>query len=105
MPGSAVGAKRAPTGTQPLPWNSNASSSTEKQWPIFREMAKEGAYPSTVIECARKMHSDSWCGKPLLGAVFGHDGLCGPHNPWLGDSPRGGKMSEANRDSCADDRG
>jgi hypothetical protein len=51
---------------------------SEKQWPIFREMAKEGAYPATVIEYARKMHSGSWYGKPLLGAVFGHDGLCGP---------------------------
>lgn len=51
---------------------------SERQWPIFREMAKEGAYPATVIEYARKMHSGSWYGKPLLRAVFGHYGLCGP---------------------------
>jgi hypothetical protein len=50
---------------------------SEEQWPIFREMAKEGAYPATVIEYARKMHSGVWYGRPLLQAVFGKDGLCG----------------------------
>jgi hypothetical protein len=42
---------------------------SEKQWPIFREMAKEGAYPATVIEYARKMHSGVWYGRPLLPEV------------------------------------
>lgn len=39
---------------------------SETQRPIFREMAKEGAYPATVIEYARKMHSGSWYGRPLV---------------------------------------
>ena len=51
---------------------------SEEQWPIFREMAKEGAYPATVIEYARKLKSGSWYGKPVLKAVFGEAGLCGP---------------------------
>lgn len=51
---------------------------SERQWPIFREMAKEGAYPATVIEYARKLKSGSWYGKPVLKAVFGEGGLCGP---------------------------
>jgi hypothetical protein len=51
---------------------------SETQWPIFREMAKEGAYPATVIEYARKLKSGSWYGRPVLKAVFSEDGLCGP---------------------------
>ncbi|MFT3866390.1 MAG: hypothetical protein QM729_19190 [Solirubrobacterales bacterium] len=38
-------------------------------WPIFREMAKEGAYPATVTEYAEAMSSRRWYGKPLLPAV------------------------------------
>jgi hypothetical protein len=51
---------------------------SERDWPIFREMAKEGAYPVTVIEYARKLHGGSWYGRPILQAVFGEGGLCGP---------------------------
>jgi hypothetical protein len=47
-----------------------------ESWPIFREMAKEGAYPATVIEYAEKMPSRKWYGRPLLSAV--EEGLgCG----------------------------
>jgi hypothetical protein len=47
-----------------------------ESWPIFREMAKEGAYPETVIEYAEKMPSRKWYGRPLLSAV--EEGLgCG----------------------------
>jgi hypothetical protein len=38
-------------------------------WPIFREMAKEGAYPATVIEYAEAMPSRKWFGRPLLPEV------------------------------------
>ena len=41
-------------------------------------MAKEGAYPATVIEYARKLDDGSWYGRPILRAVFGEGGLCGP---------------------------
>jgi hypothetical protein len=47
-----------------------------ESWPIFREMAKEGAYPATVIEYAVKMKSRKWYGHALLPAV--EEGLgCG----------------------------
>lgn len=35
-------------------------------WPIFEELAKEGAYPATVLEYADKMPSREWFGRPLL---------------------------------------
>lgn len=38
-------------------------------WPIFEEMAKEGAYPATVLEYAEKMPSRKWYGRPLLPEV------------------------------------
>jgi hypothetical protein len=38
-------------------------------WPIFREMAKEGAYPATVVEYAKAMPSRHWYGRPLLPDV------------------------------------
>lgn len=43
-------------------------------WPIFEEMAKEGAYPATVLEYAEKMPSRKWYGRPLLPQV--NKGLC-----------------------------
>ena len=43
-------------------------------WPIFQEMAKEGAYPATVLEYADKMPSRKWFGQPLLPQV--NKGLC-----------------------------
>lgn len=51
---------------------------SEERWPIFREMAKEGAYPATVIEYARKLRSGIWFGRPVLEAVFSEGGLCVP---------------------------
>ncbi len=39
---------------------------SERRWPIFRQMAKEGAYPATVIEYAEHMRSGRWYGRPLL---------------------------------------
>lgn len=51
---------------------------SEEQWPIFREMAKEGAYPATVIEYARKLRGGTWFGRPVLRAVFSEGGLCAP---------------------------
>jgi hypothetical protein len=39
---------------------------SERRWPIFREMAKEGAFPATVIEYAEHMRSGRWFGRPLL---------------------------------------
>ncbi|MBS1863995.1 MAG: hypothetical protein JSS68_20040 [Actinobacteria bacterium] len=39
---------------------------SERRWPIFREMSKEGAYPATVAEYAEHMRSGRWFGRPLL---------------------------------------
>lgn len=39
---------------------------SEARWPVFREMAKEGAYPATVVEYARHLRSGTWFGRPLL---------------------------------------
>jgi hypothetical protein len=53
-----------------------AALSKAESWPIFREMAREGAYPATVIEYAEKMPSRKWYGRPLLSAA--EEGLgCG----------------------------
>jgi hypothetical protein len=51
---------------------------SEKQWPIFRQMSKEGAYPATVVEYAKAMPNGQWFGRPLLAAVNSEGGLCGP---------------------------
>jgi uncharacterized protein YodC (DUF2158 family) len=53
---------------------------SEKRWPIFREMAKEGGYPATVTEYAEAMPSGRWFGRPLLEAVDSNGGLCGPED-------------------------
>jgi hypothetical protein len=53
---------------------------SENQWPIFREMSKEGAYPATVVEYAEAMPSGRWYGRPLLSAVNSEGGLCGPRS-------------------------
>ena len=39
------------------------------QWPIFREMRKEGAYPAVVAEYAAAMARGNWYGRPLLPEV------------------------------------
>jgi hypothetical protein len=51
---------------------------SESQWPIFRQMSKEGAYPATVVEYAKAMPRGRWYGRPLLSAVNSEGGLCGP---------------------------
>jgi hypothetical protein len=51
---------------------------SERQWPIFRWMSKEGAYPATVVEYAKAMSKGRWYGRPLLAAVNSEGGLCGP---------------------------
>jgi hypothetical protein len=51
---------------------------SETDWPIFRQMSKEGAYPATVVEYAKAMPSGQWYGRPLLAAVDSEGGLCGP---------------------------
>jgi len=59
---------------------------SERAWPIFRRMSKEGAYPATVVEYAEAMPSGQWYGKPLLAAVDSEGGLCGPGSA---GAPRG----------------
>jgi hypothetical protein len=39
------------------------------QWPIFRQMSKEGDYPAGVVEYAEAMPSGRWYGRPLLPDV------------------------------------
>jgi uncharacterized protein YodC (DUF2158 family) len=53
---------------------------SERQWPIFREMSKQGAYPATVVEYAKAMPSGRWYGRPLLSAIDSDGGLCGPRS-------------------------
>ena len=42
---------------------------TAKQWPILREMAKQGDYPDVLQEYAAAMPSGDWYGRPLTGDV------------------------------------
>lgn len=51
---------------------------SESDWPIFRQMSKEGAYPAMVVEYAEAMPGGQWYGRPLLAAVNSEGGLCGP---------------------------
>jgi hypothetical protein len=44
-------------------------SRSEDQWPIFRQMSEDGAYPALVVEYAKAMPSGRWHGKPLLPVV------------------------------------
>ena len=39
------------------------------QWPVFRAMSKEGAYPASVVQYAEAMPSARWYGRPLLPEV------------------------------------
>jgi hypothetical protein len=51
---------------------------SESDWPIFRQMSKQGAYPAMVVQYAEAMPSGQWYGKPLLAAVNSEGGMCGP---------------------------
>jgi len=46
-----------------------AAMTTAKNWPVLREMEKEGGYPSVLYEFAAAMPSGDWYGRPLLGDV------------------------------------
>jgi hypothetical protein len=55
-----------------------AAMATAKDWPILQEMARDGGYPSVLIEYAAAMPSGDWYGRPLAGDVnsgLGCDGL------------------------------
>jgi hypothetical protein len=46
-----------------------AALGTAKDWPILREMSKEGGYPEVLQEYAAAMPSGRWYGRPLEGDV------------------------------------
>jgi hypothetical protein len=46
-----------------------AAMATAKNWPILKEMAKEGGYPGVIFEFAAAMPSGDWYGRPLAGDV------------------------------------
>jgi hypothetical protein len=46
-----------------------AALTTARDWPILKEMAKDGAYPQVLFELVAAMPSGKWFGRPLIGAV------------------------------------
>ena len=46
-----------------------AALATAKNWPVLKEMAKQGGYPDVLIEFAAAMPSGEWYGRPLTGDV------------------------------------
>ncbi|WP_354697604.1 hypothetical protein DSM112329_03239 [Paraconexibacter sp. AEG42_29] len=46
-----------------------AAMATAKDWPILREMTKEGDYPEAIVEYAAAMRSGTYHGRPLIGDV------------------------------------
>ena len=42
---------------------------TAKDWPILKEMAKQGAYPEVLVAFAKAMPLGQWYGRPLVGDV------------------------------------
>jgi hypothetical protein len=46
-----------------------AALATAGDWPILKEMAKAGGYPSVLLGYARAMPSGTWFGRPLIGDV------------------------------------
>jgi hypothetical protein len=46
-----------------------AAMATAKDWPILKEMAKQGAYPEVLLGYAKAMPSGRWYGRPLLGEL------------------------------------
>jgi hypothetical protein len=46
-----------------------AAMATAKQWPILKEMAKQGDYPAVVVEFAAAMPSGDWYRAPLVNDV------------------------------------
>jgi hypothetical protein len=46
-----------------------AAMATAKDWPILKDMTKEGAYPEVLLDFAAAMPSGDWYGRPLAGDV------------------------------------
>jgi hypothetical protein len=46
-----------------------AALATAKDWPVLREMQKQGGYPDVLIEYAAAMPKGTWYGRPLTGDV------------------------------------
>jgi hypothetical protein len=42
---------------------------TAKDWPVLKEMTKEGAYPEVLLAFAAAMPSGEWHGRPLAPDV------------------------------------
>ncbi len=40
-----------------------------KDWPIFEEMSRSGAYPEILLRLVEAMPSGRWYGRPLEGDV------------------------------------
>jgi hypothetical protein len=47
----------------------SAAMATAKDWPILKEMTKEGAYPEVLLDFAAAMPSGEWYGRPLAPDV------------------------------------
>lgn len=55
-----------------------AAMATAEDWPVLKEMAKDGDYPDVLVEFAAAMRSGDWYGRSLIGDVnpgLGCDGL------------------------------
>jgi uncharacterized protein YodC (DUF2158 family) len=46
-----------------------AAMATAKDWPILKDMTREGAYPEVLLDFAAAMPSGDWYGRPLAGDV------------------------------------
>jgi hypothetical protein len=46
-----------------------AAMATAKNWPILKEMRKEGGYPKVLLDFAAAMPAGDWYGRPLAGDV------------------------------------
>jgi hypothetical protein len=42
---------------------------TAKDWPVLRQMSKQGAYPEVLEDYVAAMPSGRWYGRPLIGDV------------------------------------
>jgi len=47
-----------------------AAMATAKDWPVLKEMTKDGDYPEVLIAYANAMRSGKWYGRPLTGDVM-----------------------------------
>jgi hypothetical protein len=46
-----------------------AAMATAKDWPVLKDMTKDGDYPEVLIDYANAMPSGNWYGRPLVGDV------------------------------------